>query len=56
MLDGSLHIGDRMLDTAPFLIDGLTMQGCLTRIATDPLLNVTSGGGSNVPTFLVEPR
>ena len=56
MLDNSLHIGERMLDTAPFLIDGLTMQGCLTRIATDPLLNVTSGGGSNVPTFLVEPR
>jgi hypothetical protein len=45
-----------MLDTAPFLADGITMSGCLTRIATDPLLNVTAGGGSNVPTFLVEPR
>ncbi len=56
MVNGSIHIGERMLDTAPFLIDGVTMQGCLTRIATDPLLNVTAGGGSNVPTFLVEPR
>jgi uncharacterized circularly permuted ATP-grasp superfamily protein len=54
--DGALHIGERMLDTAPFLADGTTMTGCLTRIATDPLLNVTAGGGSNVPTFLVEER
>lgn len=54
--DGALHFGERMLDTAPFLADGITMSGCLTRIATDPLLNVTAGGGSNVPTFLVEPR
>lgn len=55
-IDGALHIGDRMLDTAPFLANGTTMSGCLTRIATDPLLNVTAGGGSNVPTFLVEAR
>ena len=54
--DDALHIGERMLDTAPFLFDGVTMTGCLTRIATDPLLNVTAGGGSNVPTFLVEER
>jgi uncharacterized circularly permuted ATP-grasp superfamily protein len=53
---GALHIGDRMLDTAPFLANGSTVSGCLTRIATDPLLNVTAGGGSNVPTFLVEAR
>lgn len=56
MVGGALHIGERMLDTAPFLADGTIMTGCLTRIATDPLLNVTAGGGSNVPSFLVEPR
>jgi hypothetical protein len=56
LVDGALHIGDRMLDTAPFMTDGTLMSGCLTRIATDPLLNVTAGGGSNVPTFLVETR
>ncbi len=54
--NGALQIGERMLDTAPFLVDGTVMTGCLTRIATDPLLNVTAGGGSNVPTFLVEER
>lgn len=52
----SVHFSERMLDTAPFLFDGSVMAGCLTRIATDPLLNVTAGGGSNVPTFLVEER
>lgn len=56
MVQGALHVGERMLDTAPFLADGTLMTGCLTRIATDPLLNVTAGGGSNVPTFLVEAR
>lgn len=55
-VDGSLHVGDRMVDTAPFLVQQAVVDGCLTRIATDPLLNVTSGGGSNVPTFLVETR
>ncbi len=55
-IDGALHIDARMLDTAPFLGDGTVMNGVLTRIATDPLLNVTAGGGSNVPTFLVEER
>jgi uncharacterized circularly permuted ATP-grasp superfamily protein len=56
MVDGAVHFGDRMLDTAPFLSNGTVVAGCLTRIATDPLLNVTAGGGSNVPTFLVEAR
>jgi hypothetical protein len=55
-VDGRLHIGARMVDTAPYLSHGLFMDGCLTRIATDPLLNVTAGGGSNIPTFLVVPR
>ena len=55
-VDGALHVGDRMVDTAPFLVQQGVVDGCLTRIATDPLLNVTAGGGSNVPTFLVEER
>ncbi len=55
-VDGRLHIADRMVDTAPFLVQQAVVDGCLSRIATDPLLNVTAGGGSNVPTFLVENR
>jgi hypothetical protein len=56
MENGALHVLDRMLDTNPYVAFGSFMHGCLTRISTDPLVNVTSGGGSTVPTFLVEPR
>jgi len=31
-------------------------EGCLTRLSTAALLNVTAGGGSTVPTFVVERR
>jgi hypothetical protein len=55
-VDGELQVYDRMVDLAPFITDGATVDGALTRIATDPLLNVTAGGGSSVATMLVEPR
>jgi hypothetical protein len=55
-VDGKLHVIDRMLDTAPFTWYGAYMDGCLTRISTAALLNVTAGGGSTVPTFVVEKR
>jgi hypothetical protein len=51
-----LHVIDRMLDTNPYVAFGEFMHGCLTRISTEALVNVTAGGGSTVPTFLVEPR
>jgi hypothetical protein len=54
--EGKLRLSERMLDTAPFVVHGTHADGCLTRIATDPLLNVSAGGGSTVPTFVVEPR
>ena len=56
LVEGKVDFTERMYDTAPFVCHGEYMDGCLTRIATDPLLNVTAGGGSTVPTFLVEPR
>jgi hypothetical protein len=54
--DGTLHVVDRMLDTAPFVLNGGGMDGCLTRLSTVALLNVTAGGGSTVPCFVVEKR
>lgn len=54
--DGRLHILDRMLDTAPFISHGDYMEGMLTRLSTSALLNVTAGGGSTVPTLVVQPR
>lgn len=56
LIDGRLQIFERMLDTAPFVFYGDYVDGCLTRLSTDPLLNVSAGGGSTVPTFLVEER
>jgi uncharacterized circularly permuted ATP-grasp superfamily protein len=56
MVDGRLQIFNRMLDTAPFIFHGDYVDGCLTRLSTDPLLNVSAGGGSTVPTFVVEKR
>ena len=49
-------LADRIVDTAPFVFNGSHMDGCLTRISTASLVNVTAGGGSTVPTFVVEPR
>lgn len=55
-INGKLDIHNRSLDTAPYVSHGSFIEGCLTRISTDELLNVTAGGGSNVPTLLLEKR
>ena len=56
VVDGTVHVVDRMLDTAPFVSYSEYMEGYLTRLSTAALLNVTAGGGSTVPTFMVEKR
>ncbi len=55
-IDGRVQLIDRMVDTNPFVGGSATMDGCLTRISTEALLNVTAGGGSTVPTFVVSER
>ncbi|MEW5989290.1 MAG: hypothetical protein AB1791_21905 [Chloroflexota bacterium] len=56
LVDGRLQLIDRMLDTAPYVFYGSFVDGCLTRLSTAALLNVTAGGGSTVPTFVVLKR
>lgn len=56
LVDGLVQISDRIMDTAPFAWYGDYIDGCLTRLSTDALVNVTAGGGSTVPTFLVDKR
>jgi hypothetical protein len=56
MVNGGLMLADRLVDTNPYGVHGAYMEGCLTRISTEDLVNVTAGGGSTVPTVIVEPR
>jgi hypothetical protein len=56
LVDGRVTYADRILDTAPFACYGAHVEGCLSRLSTAALVNVTAGGGSQVPTLLVEAR
>jgi uncharacterized circularly permuted ATP-grasp superfamily protein len=56
MVDGELRIEDRIEDTAPFCFYGQFMDGAMSRISTESLVNVTAGGGSSVPTMVAWPR
>lgn len=56
LVDGRVEFIVRQYDTAPFVTNGEYMEGLLTRLSTAVLLNVTAGGGSTVPTFLVTAR
>lgn len=53
-MDGDrLVFASRIVDTAPFVHGGTHVGGCLSRISSAALVNVTAGGGSTVPTFVV---
>ncbi len=56
LVDGKVHVVDRMVDTAPYVAYGQYVDGCLSRLSTAALLNVTAGGGSQTPTFVTERR
>jgi len=45
-----------MLDSAPYVGYGRFVDGCLSRLSTAALLNVSAGGGSSVPTFVINAR
>jgi hypothetical protein len=56
LVEGQVQVYNRLIDTNPFIWYGDYVSGCLTRLSTAELLNVTAGGGSAVPTFVVERR
>lgn len=56
MVDGHVELAERMLDTNPFVFYGDYVDGCLSRLSAEALLNVTAGTGSAVATFIVEKR
>ncbi len=55
-INGKLDISERFVDANPYVFDGHSVHGCLTRLSSVALLNVTAGGGSVVPTFLLQKR
>jgi uncharacterized circularly permuted ATP-grasp superfamily protein len=52
IVDGQVVIGQRLVDSDPFLF-GSEVDGSLCRLSTVTLLNVTAGGGSTVPVFVI---
>ena len=51
---GHVDISRRLVDCDPFLYHGNVAGACLTRLSTVTLLNVTAGGGSTAPAFIVD--
>jgi hypothetical protein len=54
--DGELDISRRLVDCDPFIFNGDTVDGCLVRLSKVTLLNVTAGGGSVIPAFVVDAK
>jgi uncharacterized circularly permuted ATP-grasp superfamily protein len=50
-----MHFLDLAIDHDPYLFWG-KVSGCLTRLSSSALLNVTAGAGSVVPTYIIEAR
>ncbi len=48
-----IHYLDLAIDHDPYLFWG-AVSGCLTRLSSSALLNVTAGAGSVVPTYIVD--
>lgn len=53
-ISGQLEIAPRYVDADPYVFNGAAVEGCMTRLSSLSLLNVTAGGGSIVPTLLVQ--
>ncbi len=54
--DGTLDISERFVDADPYVFYGKTVGGCMTRLSSEVLLNVTAGGGSVVPMFVLRKK
>ncbi|MEW6729773.1 MAG: hypothetical protein AB1489_00415 [Acidobacteriota bacterium] len=56
MIDGQLRFDERYLDLDPYVWDGERIAGCGVRLSKLALLNVTAGGGSATPMFIINKR
>lgn len=55
LIDEELNISNRYVDADPYVFYGERVGGCLTRLSSVELLNVTAGTGSVVPMMVIEP-
>lgn len=53
-IGGQLEVAPRYVDADPYVFNGAAVEGCMTRLSSLSLLNVTAGGGSLVPTLLIQ--
>jgi uncharacterized circularly permuted ATP-grasp superfamily protein len=53
---GRLHFDDRFLDIDPYVWEGGEVDGCGIRLSRAALLNVSAGGGSAVPMFIIQKK
>lgn len=56
VIDGSLRFDERYLDLDPYVWDGENIQWCGIRLSKLALLNVTAGGGSATPMFVINKK
>jgi hypothetical protein len=56
IIDGKLIFSDRFFDLDPYVWNGERIEGCGVRLSSVPLLNVSAGGGSAAPLFILTPR
>lgn len=54
MIDGEIRWDDRYVDFDPYTWSGEEVMGAGVRLSSSALLNVTAGGGSAAPVFIVE--
>jgi uncharacterized circularly permuted ATP-grasp superfamily protein len=54
LIDGKLTIDDRYFDLDPYVWNGEHIEGCGVRLSRSALLNVSAGGGSATPMFILQ--
>jgi len=52
--DGKLHFDERYFDLDPYVWNGERIEGCGVRLSRVALLNVSAGGGSATPMFILK--
>lgn len=52
-MDGKLSFEDRYFDLDPYVWNGTQIEGCGVRLSRGAILNVSAGGGSATPLFIL---